>query len=401
LEHGIAFCAAVMAMGFDNNVAEVKGLSEYNYDDMKIVADPSTFVVLPFQEKTALILGDLYYHDEPMMQSPRWFLKSIIEKYRELGLEPIAASEIEFFLFKKSDSGEFAPYTNQPCNCYTSNVRIDPLGFLTQLTRTFKKMDFDILYMNHEYYPGQFEYNWSHGPALRCADQTSLFKGLSKDIAEQNNLFATFMAKPMNDNGGSGCHFHFSLTDQQTDANAFFDQNGEGQMSELMRHFVAGVLKHARSLVAFLAPTINCYRRYRPDSFAPYYIGWGKDNRTTYIRIPHERGKATRVEVRAGSAASNPYLALAGILAAGLDGIINQLEPPAIVTTDLYHNPEDSDIVPRSLHRSLIELEQDEWLCQYAGEHLINNFVALKRLEVESFTNSVTDWEWKNYSYHI
>jgi glutamine synthetase len=173
-------------------------------------------------------------------------------------------------------------------------------------------------------------------------------------------------------------------------------------MSALLRHFVAGVLKHARPLVAFLAPTINCYKRYKPDSFAPYYIGWGYDNRTTYIRIPEERGKATRAEIRAGSAASNPYLALGGILAAGLDGILNKLEPPAIVKTDLYHDSKvQSDIVPRSLFRSLRELEKDEWLCEYAGEDLINNFIALKELEVESFTSFVTDWEWKNYSYHI
>jgi glutamine synthetase len=173
-------------------------------------------------------------------------------------------------------------------------------------------------------------------------------------------------------------------------------------MSDVMRHFVAGILKHARSLTAFLAPTVNCFKRYQPDSFAPYYIGWGYDNRTTYVRIPDERGKGTRVEVRAGSAACNPYLALAGILAAGLDGIYNELEPPEIIKTDLYHDQaEQSDIVPKSLFRALQELEQDEWLCQCAGQDLINNFIAIKQMEVDSFANSVTDWEWNHYSYHI
>jgi glutamine synthetase len=401
VEGGLAFASAIMSLGFENGVAEVKGLFEYNYDDMLIKADPSTFVILPYLEKTALLLGDLYYHKKPMQQSPRWFLKNMIAKYQELGLNPIAASELEFFIFNKND-GELTPYAKEANNCYTSNSRIDPLGYLAQLTRNFKAMDYKILYMNHEFYPGQYEYNWNHGQALKVADQACVFKGISKDIADQNNLLTTFMAKPKGADGGSGCHYHISLNSLETGENLFYDKDDAEGMSALLRHFVAGVLKHARPLVAFLAPTINCYKRYKPDSFAPYYIGWGYDNRTTYIRIPEERDKATRAEIRAGSAASNPYLALGGILAAGLDGILNKLEPPAIVKTDLYHDSKvQSEIVPRSLFRSLRELEKDEWLCEYAGEDLINNFIALKELEVESFTSFVTDWEWKNYSYHI
>ncbi|HEX3030525.1 MAG TPA: glutamine synthetase, partial [Clostridia bacterium] len=338
---------------------------------------------------------------KPMKESPRWFLKNMVEEYRKLGLNPITASEVEFFLYNKTECGD-QPYTNQTCNCYTSNIRIDPRGFLSKLTKTFTQMDFKVLYMNHEFYPGQYEYNWSHAPALRNVDETAMFKGICKDIAEQNDMVATFMAKPKNDNGGSGCHFHLSLNSLETGKNVFYDEKDEHQMSKLMKNFVAGVLKHARPLVAFLAPTINCYKRYRPDSFAPYYVGWGYDNRTTYVRIPEERGPATRVEVRAASAASNPYLAIAGILAAGLDGIKNNLMPPEIITTDLYHDSEkQSAIVPRSLYRAITELEKDEWLCECAGTELINNFIGLKMVEVENFNNSVTDWEWKTYSYHI
>ncbi len=400
-KEGIAFAAAIMAIGMDNSVAEVKGLSEY-YDDMKVIGDPATFTILPYLENTAMLLGDIYYHKEPMMQSPRWFLKNMIKEYNDLGFNPISASEIEFFLFNKTEAGDYEPYTNQTGNCYTSNIRIDSKGFLNKLTKTLRDMDFKVLYMNHEFYPGQYEYNWSHTPSLRSADEGSLFKGICKDIAEQNDLVATFMAKPRNDTGGSGCHFHVSLNDIKTGKNVFYDDNDPEQLSPLMRNFVAGVLKHARPLTAFLAPTVNCFKRYQPDTFAPYYIGWGYDNRTTYVRIPEEREKGTRVEVRAGSAACNPYLALAGILAAGLDGIKNNLQPPEIIKTDLYHDTEkQSEIVPKSLYRALIELEQDEWLCQCAGQALIDNFIALKNMEVNNFSNSVTDWEWKQYSYHI
>lgn len=401
LDEGIAFAAAVMQLGFDNNVAEVKGLSEC-YDDMKVVGDPATFTVLPYLENTILLLGDLYYHGKPMLQSPRWFLKNMIKEYNDLGWNPISASEIEFFLFNRTETGEHEPYTDKAGNCYTSNVRVDPKGFLNKLTSNLKQMDFNVLYMNHEFYPGQYEYNWSHTHSLRSADEAMLFKGICKDLAEQHDMIATFMGKPQNDNGGSGCHFHISLSEIMTEKSVFFDKDDPEKLSLVLRRFVAGVLKHARSLTAFLAPTVNCFKRYRPDSFAPYHIGWGYDNRTTYVRIPEERGKGTRVEVRAGSAACNPYLAMAGILAAGLDGIKNQLEPPAIVTTDLYHDDnQQNNTVPKSLYRALIELEQDDWLCQCAGQDLINNFIAIKQMEVETFTNTVTDWEWENYSYHI
>lgn len=349
-----------------------------------------------------MVLGDLYYHNQPMNQSPRWFLKNMIAQYQELGYNPITASELEFYLFSKDPANGYPPYTNQTSNCYTSNKRIDPQDILIKLTRALKAMDFKVLYMNHEFYPGQYEYNWSHSQALRNCDETALFKGICKDIAEQNDLMATFMAKPKNDNGGSGCHFHVSLNDLATGENVFYDPNDPEGMSEVMKQFIAGVLKHARSITAFLSPTINCYKRYRLDSFAPYYIGWGNDNRTTYIRVPDERGKSTRAEIRAGSAASNPYLAIGAILAAGLDGIKNKLTPPEIVKTDLYHDSsKQGEIVPKSLYRALDELEHDEWLCEYAGTDLINNFIAIKSMEVEGFTNSVTDWEWKNYSYHI
>ncbi|AGL02291.1 glutamine synthetase family protein [Desulfoscipio gibsoniae] len=400
-EDGIAFAAAIMAICFDNSVAQVKGLSEY-YDDMKVLGDPTTFTILPYLDKTALLLGDLYYHQKPMRQSPRWFLKNMIKQYNDMGYNPITASEIEFFLYNKVENGDILPYTRQTGNAYTSNIRTDPQGFLNKLTRTFKEMDFKVLYMNHEFYPGQYEYNWSHSPALRNADETSLFKGICKDIAEQNNLFATFMAKPKNADGGSGCHFHISLNDLKMGQNIFYDQNDPDGTSKVLRNFVAGILKHARALTAFLAPTVNCFKRFQPDTFAPYYIGWGNDNRTTYVRIPEERGKATRAEIRAGSAACNPYLALAGILAAGLDGITNNLEPPEIVDSDLYHDAaRQTEIVPKSLYRALAELEKDEWLCRCAGEELINNFIAVKQMEVEKFTNFVTDWEWQNYSYHV
>ncbi|ADQ13691.1 glutamine synthetase family protein [Halanaerobium hydrogeniformans] len=401
-EEGISFCTAIMSMSFDNKIAEVDYIEENNYDDFKIFADPSTFKILPHIDNTALLLGDLYHNGEKMKQSPRWFLKRMIREYQKLGYNPISANELEFFLFNRKKDGGFVPYTNKAGNCYTSDYRIDPNQFLGKMTETFKEMDFQVLYMNHEFYPGQYEYNWKHGSVLRNADEGVLFKGISKEIAHQNNLFITYMAKPLDDNGGSGGHFHFSIEDIVSGENLFYDRDKEDGMSELMHNFAAGILKHAKALTAFLAPTINCYKRFQPNSFAPYYIGWGYDNRTAFLRVPKERGGATRLEVRAGSAAANPYLALASILAAGLDGIKNELEPEPISEEDLYYQDIDErERVPKSLELALAALKKDQWLKECAGHDLVDNFVKLKELEVNKFFNSVTDWEWDFYAYHV
>ena len=398
---GIGFASASLCMAFDNNIIQSKYFSE-TADDMKVVIDPSTFVILPNCSKTALVIGDLYYGGEPMSQSPRGFLKKMVNEYHKIGFDPIAASELEFFVYNKKEDEKIEPYTNKPCNCYTSNTRIDPKGFLSKLTDTLKKMQFNVLYMNHEYYPGQFEYNWKHAKAVRSADESALFKGISKDIADVNNMMVTFMAKPKNATGGSGCHFHISLNDLETGKNVCGDDTKEDEIADVMKYFIGGICKHALALTAFLAPTVNCYKRYQPDSFAPIYIGWGYDNRTTYIRVPSERGSATRVEIRAGSAATNPYLALGGILAAGLDGIKNKVIPPNVITTDLYHDKEkQNEIVPRSLFKALSLLKNDEWLKECAGEALIDTFIKLKTVEIDEYKKFVTDWEWDTYSYHV
>ena len=398
---GIGFAAASMTLSYNNDLISSEYFCETS-DDMKVVGDPSTFVLLPHCDKTALILGDLYYKGESMLQSPRGFLKKMVGEFHQLGLDPIAASELEFYVYNKTEDGKIEPYTSHTCSCYTVNKRIDPKRFLYKLTQTFQKMAFNVLYMNHEYFPGQFEYNWKHARIVRAADECVLFKTLSKDIAETNDLMVTFMAKPKAAQGGSGCHFHISLNDLVTCKNICEDKSKEDGLADVLRYFIGGLCKHALGITPFLAPTINCYKRYQPDSFAPIFIGWGYDNRTTYIRVPAERGAATRLEVRAGSAAANPYLALAAILAAGMDGIKNKIEPPEVITTDIYHDKaKQAEELPKSLFRSLIHLEQDELLMDSVGRALADNFIKLKRNVVEEFNKYVTDWEWDTYSYHV
>jgi len=401
LDGGIAFCIASLQMSYDNDIVPSRFLNE-TCEDMKVIGDPSTFTLLSHCERTALILGDLYFDNTPVAQSPRGFLKKMVDAYHEIGLDPIAASELEFYVYNKTADGSISPYTNQPATCYTVNKRVDPKRFLYQMTNTFSKMGFNVLYMNHEYFPGQFEYNWKHGSAVRAADENALFKAMSKDIAENNDLMVTFMAKPKEAPGGSGCHFHVSFNDLLTGKNLCDDPSKPDGISDTLRHFIGGLCKHALGITPFLSPTVNCYKRYQPDSFAPIFIGWGYDNRTTYIRVPNERGKATRMEIRAASAASNPYLALASILAAGLDGIKNKIEPPSVVTTDLYRDiSRQTQALPTTLTSSLEALEADEYLLDVAGKELIDLFTKLKRKEAAEYKKFVTDWEWMTYSYHV
>ncbi len=402
-DDGIAFCAASYGMSYDNSIIGSGFLAE-TCDDMLVKPDPSTFTILSHYPKTAMIIGDLYYNDEPFCMSPRTFLKSIVDKYHEMGMEPIAASELEFFVYNKMEDGSLQPYTNKTCNCYTANHRTDPKQFLYKLTKTFADMQFNVLYMNHEYFPGQYEYNWKHANVVRAADESALFKSLTKEIADMNDMMVTFMAKPKTASGGSGCHFHLSLNDVKTGKNICDDPTAEDGISETMRHMIGGIMKHAKSMTAFLAPTVNCYKRYQPNSFAPIYIGWGHDNRTTYIRIPKERGKATRLEVRAGSAACNSYLALGSILAAGLDGIINKIEPPEKIVTDLYNDEESQkrvDCVPRSLFQAVKNLQDDSWFTEEINKELVDIYCNMKMHEIESYKKFVTDWEWDTYAYHI
>jgi glutamine synthetase len=383
---GLAFCSASYRLTYDNDIVEDDDFSPTS-DDLRVVADPATFRIF---EGTGLLLGDLYYGGKPLASSPRGFLKRVIARYHSLGLEPVAATELEFFLYR-ADGSRYVDLNNV---CYITGKQVDPDGFLAKLTDFFENLGLHPIYMNHEYYPSQFEFNWGHKDALTAADEGALFKTLTRELALANGLRASFMAKPRGAEGGSGLHAHLSLRDLNTGKNAFDDGAAPKGVSLLTRQFTAGVLKHADAITAFLSPTVNCYKRLQPDSFAPVWVAWGYDNRSTYVRVPNERGAASRVEVRGGSAAANPYLLLAGILAAGLDGIENKLEPPEVVVSDLYHDKtRQTHRIPTGLDAALYALEHDGWIADFASPELVKLFGVLKRHELDSYNRFVTDWE--------
>jgi glutamine synthetase len=236
-----------------------------------------------------------------------------------------------------------------------------------------------------EFSPGQFEINLAHAEALTAADNAFLLEEVVKEIAASEGLLATFMAKPLAGSEGSSHHVHASLW--RGEDNAFDD---DGQMSAAARSFAAGLIVHAQGLTALAAPTIISYKRLSNGELCPSTTTLGGDSRQAYVRVPPERGRSARVELRVGDASANPYLLIAGMLAAGLDGIERGLDPDAAPPLPL----------PRSLEAALVVLEEDSVLAEMLGEQLLGAMVAVKRCELERFGLAVTDWEWREYATH-
>ncbi len=236
---------------------------------------------------------------------------------------------------------------------------------------------------------------------MTAADRAFLLKTSVKDMAAQHRLLATFMGKPFNDQGGSGTHLHLSLN--RDGANALSEPGARDGVSDELRWLIGGVLAHASSLMAILNPTINAYRRIQPDSLAPTHVNWGWDNRSTFIRVPPERGSATRAELRVGDGAANPYLAIAAVLAAGTDGIRRKLSPPAPVAGDAYRVDIEAagEALPGTLEEALDALERDDLLRAALGPEIVETFLAVKRFEVERHRAWVSDWEIAEYMQHL
>jgi glutamine synthetase len=254
---------------------------------------------------------------------------------------------------------------------------------------------------NHEYMNSQYEINLREAAPLVAADNAFRFKAAVKDYAAQRGLLATFMGKPFNDQGGSGTHLHISL--ERDGSNCMGDESHDTGLSAELRGFTGGVLAHAPALMAFLNPTINAYRRILPDSLAPTHANWGLNNRTTFVRIPPERGPACRLEIRVGDGAAAPHLVTAAVLFAGLDGMRNQTDPGPLLEGDTYTLPEDEQgaPLPDGLGAALDSLEADSLLREAIGPDTVDTFLAMKRFEVERYNQHVSDWDLAEYLHHL
>lgn len=397
---GLGFCAAVM--GTDLRHTPVVG-GEEGYPDLIARPDLSTLVPLPWEPGVACCLANLEpAHGGPSVPDPRGAVRRAVEAFEQLSLSPVVAPELEFFLCERDAEapGGLRRLVDRLSMVYTVGPQVDPGGLMRRLTEQLAEINLGAFAVNHEYMNSQYEINQYHADALTAADNAFRLKAAVKDVAAINGLVATFMGRPFNDQGGSGTHVHVSLS--RDGANAFDAPDGEEGVSDELRWFTAGVLAHAPALMAFLNPTINAYRRLVPDSLAPTHANWGWDNRSTFVRIPAERGGATRIEVRVGDGAANPYLAVAALLQAGAHGVRERLEPPAPVSGDAYHADESvtGPALPRTLEAALDALEADTVLRAAIGEEIVQTFLPMKRFEVERHRSHVSEWELDEYAHH-
>lgn len=386
--------------------SSVHGFMRIEESDMFLRADPATFAVLPWGDSgrgsTARLICDIYTPDgEPFEGCPRHALKRVIARAAELGYTMNAGPEAEFFMFHLDAEGKPSLRTHDQ-GSYFDLAPIDKgKDARREIVISLQDIGFEVEASHHEVAPAQHEIDFRYADALTTADNLITFKTVVRTAAYQHGLHVTFMPKPIAGIAGSGMHIHQSLF--HSGQNAFFDQDAEYQLSDLCRHYLAGLLAHARGFTAVTNPLINSYKRLVPGYEAPVYIAWSERNRSPLVRIPAARGAGTRLELRSPDPACNPYLALAVTLQAGLDGIAQRLEPPKPVNQNIYHMSERDrrrfriDNLPGTLEEAVAELERDEVIQAALGEHILQHFLEAKRVEAEVYRTQVHQWELDQY----
>ncbi|MFG6118344.1 type I glutamate--ammonia ligase [Thalassobacillus sp. B23F22_16] len=391
-------------MMFDGS--SIEGFVRIEESDMYLIPDPETFVVFPWTSekgKVARFICDIYNPDmTPFEGDPRYILKKNLQKMEELGFSAFnIGTEPEFFLFKLDERGEPSMELNDKGGYFDlaptdlgENCRRD-------IVLELEEMGFEIEASHHEVAPGQHEIDFKYSDAVKHCDDIQTFKLVVKTIARKHGLHATFMPKPLFGVNGSGMHANMSLFKGKQ--NAFYDTEGELELSEVAYQFTAGIIKHATNFTAITNPTVNSYKRLVPGYEAPCYVAWSGQNRSPLVRVPTSRGLSTRIEVRSVDPAANPYLAMAVLLAAGLDGVEHKLEAPKPVDRNIYvmnkaeREKNGVQDLPATLYDALELLKKDDILVKALGEHCFEHFIEAKEIEWDMFRTQVHPWEREQY----
>lgn len=392
-------------MMFDGS--SIDGFVRINESDMYLKPDYSTFNVLPWRNKAgvaaARIICDVYRPDgTPFSGCPRVNLKRVLAEAKELGYTMNVGTEAEFFLFERDEDGLPTTITNDTAGYFSLDPEDKANDCRREIIETLEGMGYEIEASHHEVAEGQHEINFKYADALAAADNTVTFKWVVKSVAAKYGLHATFMPKPIFGINGSGMHTNQSLFNLDG-TNAFFDEKGPLKLSKTCYSYIAGLLKNARSFAAVTNPLVNSYKRLVPGYEAPVYSAWSASNRSALIRIPASRGMGTRTELRCPDPACNPYLAFAMMLSAGLDGVKNNLTPPAEVKHDIFEMTEaemaaeNITTLPGSLKEAIDEFKAAELSKTALGPHIYEKYIIAKTKEWDSFRTCVTDWELEKY----
>ncbi|MFQ3675677.1 MAG: type I glutamate--ammonia ligase [Endomicrobiia bacterium] len=387
-------------MGFDGS--SIEGFARIYESDLIAKPDPNSFKILPYRENVAKMVCDIYTPEgKNYAGDPRNCLKQNLELIKKDGYTFYVGPELEYFYFKNDSSTEILDeggyFDYMPGEDAGINMRLKTMEYLDQ-------MGIQAEYAHHEVATSQHEIDLKYDEALNMADKVMVYKSLVKEVARQNNAYATFMPKPISGINGSGMHVHQSLF--SGDKNLFFAKEEKYHLSDIAKHYIAGILKHSREICIVTNQWVNSYKRLVPGYEAPVYICWARKNRSALIRVPEYKPgkeKSTRIEVRFPDPGCNPYLAFAVMLRAGMEGIKNKypltepLEVSAYEMEDIERKALKIDELPGSLIEAIEIAENSKLLKDTLGEHIFNQFIQNKKIEWDNYRTQVTDFELKKY----
>lgn len=390
-QEGAFFSSFASNLGLGPDAAEIAA-----------IPDPNSLIQLPWEPTVGWVASDIYFEGKPFPAAPRTILQQVSEQCKNMGYTYKAGVEAEFFLLKKTDRGYVVADEKDTAErpCYDQLNLMRQFDLISTLVGYMEQLGWEPYQCDHEDANGQFELNWGYSDAKTTCDRHTFFKYMVKTLAEQRGLIATFMPKPFSHITGSGGHVHSSLWEGET--NRFEQGADEGGLSPMGYHFLGGVMKHAKALTMLFAPTVNSYRRLGASATAsgstwtPRYISYGGNNRSQMLRIP----EAGRFECRLIDGAANLYLALAGLLAAGIEGITKEISPGERIDENLFARGAEFpnlETLPANLFEAMTALKQDDLLMNTLGELGAKTFFEFKEKEWNEFCSMVTDWEMEQY----
>ena len=409
----VAITASQLEKALDNKCmfdgSSIEGFVRIDESDMYLYPDLNTFEIFPWRPqhgKVARMICDVYRpNGTPFEGDPRYIFKKVLKEAADMGYTFNVGPECEFFLFHTDDEGRPTTISHEKVGYFD----ISPLDLGENARRdiilTLEDMGFEIEASHHEVAPAQHEIDFKYTNALKAADNMMTFKLVVKTIAKRHGLFASFMPKPVYGVCGSGLHINMSLC--KDGVNIFNDHSAENGVSKEAYQFIAGLMKHMKGMTLVANPIVNSYKRLIPGYEAPVHITWSEGNRSPLIRIPSTRGTNMRIELRSPDPAANPYLLLASCLAAGLDGIRNELPIPESVEGNIYEMSKNEleergiEAIPSNLSKACHYFEDDEFMKQVLGEHVHAKYLDAKRKEWNRFREQVTEWEIEEYLYKI
>jgi glutamine synthetase len=401
LEEGIVFARANLDFAVNDHMSP-EGIFQAETGDFLAVPDPISYRRLPYLDHTAMVFSFMMTEEyDPFDGCPRRALANIIEQYTEHNIKLTTAFEAEFSLFNKVAEGEYEP-TNRD-GMFTVAGLNRYAGLMHEIVSALEEMEIPVEQLGKEYGPSQYEYTVKYASPMQSVDDYLVGKEVVRAIAQKHGVIASFMPKPYEDIPGNGLHIHIALWDQRTEENIMAGGSLEQPLSETGMYFVGGLLSHAAGLCGVGSPTVNSYKRLLPGSWAPAHVVWGVGNRSALVRVP-DVNKRCRAEYRAGDNTCNPFIYLAALLAAGWDGIDNQLDAgQPLNDADVGHFLEADMIqqgigyLPRTLPEALDSLENDPVLMGALTPVIGQEFLKVKRLELESYNRHVHPWEREMY----